>query len=60
MAEEEGEGKGTRMLPGRRAPAGSFVLKVLTTGGLGVILGENLNRIFMGFPRCVLSGSGLH
>ena len=51
------EGKGTGMVPGGRECTGSFILRVLKPGSLGADLREDLNRVFIGFSRCILSGS---
>ena len=56
VGEEEGEEKGVVVLPGERAPAGTFVWRVLKAG----ILGEISIEYSSALPGMSFQGHGVY
>ena len=56
MGKGERERKSVGVLLGGRTHVGSFDLRDLKAGSFGDVLGEGLNRIFINFSVCCLSG----
>ena len=56
MGKGERERKSVGVLLGGRTHVGSFDLRDLKAGSFGDVLGEGLNRIFINFSMCCLSG----